>query len=152
MANTYCFLYKKIKKNKKIKNKKFHVKNTSQPDPTRPDPQPDWPEPVSTRLKWPVLTRDPIDPTRPDCFAMSTHMWYVLKYIRSNFLKFSLFMWFWIFYSWPVWPVTRLTRPDPPVLPCLTISWCGCQRTIIMDPPMTLVLQWHFFVLLNLFL
>ena len=26
-----------------------------------------------------------------------THMWYVLKFIRSNFLNFSLFMWFWIF-------------------------------------------------------
>ena len=25
------------------------------------------------------------------------HMRYVLKHIRSNFLKFSLFMWFWIF-------------------------------------------------------
>ena len=29
-----------------------------------------------------------------------THMWYVLKQIRSNFLNFSLFMWFWIFYSY----------------------------------------------------
>ena len=26
-----------------------------------------------------------------------THMWYVLKHIWSNFLNFSLFMWFWIF-------------------------------------------------------
>ena len=26
-----------------------------------------------------------------------THMWYVLKHIRSNFLSFSLFLWFWIF-------------------------------------------------------
>ena len=26
-----------------------------------------------------------------------THMRYVLKHIRSNFLNFSLFMWFWIF-------------------------------------------------------
>ena len=26
-----------------------------------------------------------------------THVWYVLKHIRSNFLNFSLFMWYWIF-------------------------------------------------------
>ena len=26
-----------------------------------------------------------------------THMWYVLKQIQSNFLNFSIFMWFWIF-------------------------------------------------------
>ena len=26
-----------------------------------------------------------------------TYMWKVLKHIRSNFLNFSLFMWFWIF-------------------------------------------------------
>ena len=28
-----------------------------------------------------------------------THMRYVLKHIWSNFLNFSLFMWFWIFYT-----------------------------------------------------
>ena len=26
-----------------------------------------------------------------------THMWYVLKHIRSHFMIFSLFTWFWIF-------------------------------------------------------
>ena len=28
-----------------------------------------------------------------------THMWYVLKHIRSNFLNFTIFMWFWIFFT-----------------------------------------------------
>ena len=28
-----------------------------------------------------------------------THMWYVLKHILSNFLNFSLFMWFLDFYT-----------------------------------------------------
>ena len=27
-----------------------------------------------------------------------THMWYVIKHIRSNFLNFSLFICFWIFF------------------------------------------------------
>ena len=28
-----------------------------------------------------------------------THMWYVLKHIQSNFMNFSLFMWFLDFYT-----------------------------------------------------
>ena len=43
---------------------------------TRPDPQPDWPEPFLTRLKWPVLTRNPMsrpDPTDLPCLPPTHH-------------------------------------------------------------------------------
>ena len=55
------------------KKKKTCLKNTGQPDPTRPET---W----LTRLKMacfdlrPIWPANPIDPTRPTCFAMSTYI------------------------------------------------------------------------------
>ena len=65
--------------------------NPTQPDPTR---NPIDPNPISTRLKWPVfdpwpvwpvtqLTQPEPDPTRPVRFAMSNHYVEPISYLNN---------------------------------------------------------------------